>query len=406
MIKDTEEEIRRISNWADAKDVLARFQEVASSDNTASTQAMWTWKKKLFPKIKPNPPMGVKNKKGQGKVKSHEMIDLYESEYRHRLTARPILPELQDTDNIQNQLFNLRLQAASRITTDPWTISELDRVLSSLKTGKARDPSGLICDIFKKPICGDDLRLSMLTLLNRTKETLEIPQFFCNSNISSIWKRKGDILDLKFHRGLFLVGLFKTIIMKLIYLQNYKTIDSNMSESNVGGRKGRNGRDHIFVVNGAIQDVFSSKTAEPIDLFICDYRTMFDGLDVKTTLNDLYDNGVKDDNFTLIYKLYETSNVSIKTPMGLTDRRQVEREIITQGDCLGPILASSTVDTFGKECYSKQKHLYWYRNTTPVSPLTMLDDVFALSLCGPNSIQMQEFLNIKSGSKKLQYATD
>ena len=105
-------------------------------------------------------------------MKSHEIIDLYESEYRHRLRARPILQELQDTDNIQNQLFNLRLQAASRKTTDPWTISELDRVLSSLKTGKARDPSGLICDIFKKPICGDDLRLSMLTLLNRTKETL------------------------------------------------------------------------------------------------------------------------------------------------------------------------------------------------------------------------------------------
>ena len=213
-------------------------------------------------------------------------------------------------------------------------------------------------------------------------------------------------MDLKFHRGLFLVSLFKTIIMKLIYLRNYKTIDSNMSESNVGGRKGRNGRDHIFVVNGVIQDALSSKTAKPIDLFICDYRTMFDGLDVKTTLNDLYDNGVKDDNFTLIYKLYETSNVSIKTPMGLTERRQVDREIITQGDCLGPILASSTVDTFGKECYTQQKHLFWYRDTTPVSPLTMLDDVFALSLCGPESIQMQEFLNIKSGSKKLQYATD
>ena len=81
---------------------------------------------------------------------------------------------------------------------------------------------------------------------------------------------------------------------------------------------------------------------------------MFDGLDVKTTLNDLYDNGVKDDNFALIYILYENSNISLKTPMGLTKRKRAEREIITQGDCLGPILASSTVDTFGKECYQQQ----------------------------------------------------
>ena len=133
---------------------------------------------------------------------------------------------------------------------------------------------------------------------------------------------------------------------------------------------------------------------------------MFDRLEVKTTLNNLYVNGVKDDYFALIYKLYEKSYVSVKTPMGLTERRQVERPIITQGDCLGPILASSTVDTFGKECYKQKKHLYWYRDITPVSPLTMLDDVFALSLCGPESIQLQEFLNIKSGSKKLQYASD
>ena len=37
---------------------------------------------------------------------------------------------------------------------------------------------------------------------------------------------------------------------------------------------------------------------------MCDYKTMFHGLDVKTTLNDLYDNGVSNDKFALIYQLY------------------------------------------------------------------------------------------------------
>ena len=180
--------------------------------------------------------------------------------------------------------------------------------------------------------------------------------------------------------------------MKLLYLRNYKTIDNNMSESNVGGRKGRSSRDHILVVNGIIQDAISSNTSKTIDFFICDYKTMFDGLDVKTTLNDIYDNGMKDDKWALTYKLYEVNNVSIKTPVGLTDRRRVDRPIITQGDCLGPILASSTVDTFGKECFVKQKHLYYYRNQTPISVLAMLDDVFAISNCGPESTQMQKFI--------------
>ena len=122
-------------------------------------------------------------------------------------------------------------------------MSELDRALASLKPGKSRDPSGLVCDLFKKQVCGTNLKLSMLVMLNKTKETLQIPDFFCNSNISCVWKKKGDILRLEYHRGLFLISLFKTILMKLIYLRNYKTIDSNMSESNVGGRKNRSSRD-------------------------------------------------------------------------------------------------------------------------------------------------------------------
>ena len=78
---------------------------------------------------------------------------------------------------IQEKLFQKRLGSASKITTPPWTMGELDKVLSSLKTGKSCDPSGLISDIFKPPICGTDLKISILVLLNKTKETLLIPQF-------------------------------------------------------------------------------------------------------------------------------------------------------------------------------------------------------------------------------------
>ena len=210
--------------------------------------------------------MGVKDKKGNVKTKSCKIKRIYKAEYKYRLRDRPILPELQDIEIIQDQLFQKRLENESKIITPPWTLVELEKVLSSLKSGKARDPSGLICDLFKNPIGGIDLKMSILKLVNKTKEALIIPQFFCNSNISSIWKKKGDVLKLEQHRGLCLVSLFKTITMKLLYIQNYQTIDTNMSESNGGGRKGRNCRDHIFVVNGAIQDALCSKSSKGLDL--------------------------------------------------------------------------------------------------------------------------------------------
>ena len=84
--------------------------------------------------------------------------------------------------------------------------------------------------------------------------------------------------NLKFYRGIFIVSVLKTILLKLIYNRKYNIIDSNMSESNVGARKGRSIRDHIFIVNGIIQDVLSRKSKEPMDILIFDYATCFDSL--------------------------------------------------------------------------------------------------------------------------------
>ena len=57
--------------------------------------------------------------------------------------------------------------------------------------------------------------------------------------------------------------------MKLIYN------DSNMSDSNVGARRNKDIRNHIFVINGIICDVLSSNKKKPIDILIRDYRQCF-----------------------------------------------------------------------------------------------------------------------------------
>ena len=118
-ILEIEEEIGNITNWKDADNVWRRFEEVANSENAASTQAMWRWKKQIFPKIRPSPPMGVKDRQGRVKTKTNEIKAEYEREYSHRLRACPLLPELVDIENMQNQLFQKRLISASRMKTPP-----------------------------------------------------------------------------------------------------------------------------------------------------------------------------------------------------------------------------------------------------------------------------------------------
>ena len=75
---------------------------------------------------------------------------------------------------------------------------------------------------------------SLLAMLNNIRKNCSIAEFVEWADVTSLYKGKGDRLDLKKERGLFIVSVFRSILMKLIYNDNYETIDSNMSDSNVG----------------------------------------------------------------------------------------------------------------------------------------------------------------------------
>ena len=56
-------------------------------------------------------------------------------------------------------------------------------------------------------------------------------------------------------RGIFGLSVFKKIIDKLIYIEKYPLLDQNMSDSNIGARKKKNIRNHLFIVHGIINAI-------------------------------------------------------------------------------------------------------------------------------------------------------
>ena len=90
--------------------------------------------------------------------------------------------------------------------------------------------------------------------------------------------------------------------MKIIYDMKYAIIDRNMSDCQMGGRKNKGCRYNIFILNGIIHDVLKSNKMQPGQLQIYDYQQMFDALDLKQALSDLYDVGVNDDNLGLLHR--------------------------------------------------------------------------------------------------------
>ena len=99
----------------------------------------------------------------------------------------------------------------------PWMMNDLEKVLKSLKKNKCRDPNGLVNEIFFTNTAGAHLKASMLNLFNEIKKNQIIPQFMKIANIASIYKGKGSMSDLKNERGIFLVSIYRAIIMKLLY---------------------------------------------------------------------------------------------------------------------------------------------------------------------------------------------
>ena len=128
--------------------------------------------------------------------------------------------------------------------TKKWSSTELNTVLKSLKFNKSRDPHGLVNEIFHPNIIGADLEKSLLMMFNRIKMEFYIPEMMQFANIISIYKGKGTKNDLQNDRGIFIMNILRSIMMKMVYNDEYNIIDSNMSDSNIGDRKDKNIRNH------------------------------------------------------------------------------------------------------------------------------------------------------------------
>ena len=127
--------------------------------------------------------------------------------------------------------------------------------------------------------------------------------------------------------------------------------------------------------------MLSKKGNKPIDIMILDYKQMFDSECLYECLNDVYEAGVKDDTFAMLYEANRINEVAVQTPNGLSER-EVFKEIVMQGDVLAPLISSLQVDTMGKECLEEGKHLYYFKEKVPIPALGMVDDLLTISECG------------------------
>ena len=371
------------------KDTLEGFSQVKT----------WNLRKKLAPKTSIDPPAAKRDATGKLVTDKKELEELYLKTYIDRLTPNPVKEDLEELFKLKSMLFDLRIEETKLKTTDDWTMDDLENVLKTLKNNKARDAHGLIYELFK--FGGQDLKISILNMFNLVKRHQVYPDIFLPANISSFHKNKGRKDDLNFDRGVFNVVKIRTILDKLILNEKYEIIDKSMSCSNIGARKGRNIRDHLFVLNGVMNEAAQNKQKN-IDIQIVDIEKCFDKMSYRETANDLYEAGVQDDKFLLMAKSNEKCKVAVKTPWGSLTKRVEMNEIEMQGTVPAPLKCSVQLDSLGKECLETGEGLYRYKECVNIPPLLMIDDAIAVSQCGPDSVIVNALIQSKVEMKNLR----
>ena len=204
---------------------------------------MWRVKQKVCPKNDSNYAFAKMDENGDLITEKSELKKLYTKVYKSRLKHRNIRPNYSHLKDLKNGLFEMRLRLAKLRKSENWNYSDLIKVTKNLKMRKAADPMCLINELFKPGVAGDDLERSLLMLCNDVKSQCDIAAFL---EITSILKNRGIKSDLNNDRGVFTVMTVRSVIDNLIYNDFYDTLDKNMSDSNVGGRRARNIRQFVY----------------------------------------------------------------------------------------------------------------------------------------------------------------
>ena len=401
-IEDEMNNIMRASNY----EKVVNYLKSCNPENALFCQTgFWNLKRKLCPR-RTDPPMAKRDQKGNLVTAPNALKKLYLDTYVDRLNHRVMKTDLKDIFILKTLLWNSRLCELEAKPSVDWNMRQLDKVLQTLKNRKAIDPNGMLNEVFKGGYIGSDLKSALLMLFNGCKVSQCIPDFMTLSNITSLYKNKGSRLCLENDRGIFIQTTLKKILDKLIYMDHYPSVDKCMSDSNIGARKGKNVRDHLFILYAVINSVVRGDS-KCIDIQVYDIQKAFDALWLNDTFNDLFDSlpqNKRDNSISLLYKTNLTNMVAVKTPVGLTKRVNMP-EIIQQGGVWGSLLCSNSIDSIGRNCQRSGNYLYKYKNLTEILPLGFVDDLNGIAECGSDSRDLNTYLNAQIELKKLSFHT-
>ena len=374
-----------------AKIVREELDKMDSNEGGLNPNKLWKLKKKLCPKAM-DPPTAMLDKEGNLLTNDEAIKERAIEVYTTRLAANKIEPHLEKLEEARNELCHLRLKLAKLDKTKPWDMDDLKAAVKQLANDKSRDAENHANELFKETVAGTDLLKAVLNLMNLIKEKQKYPTIMEKCNLTSLHKR-GSKKDFSNYRGIFRVSILRSILDRLLYNSSYETIDSNLTDGNVGARKRRGCRDNMFVMSAITNSVVKGK-CPPIQVQVTDVETCFDKLWLENCINALFENNLKNDMLNLLYLENRNAQIAVKVNNQLSRRTNVTNVEI-QGSIWSSLKCTSVMDTLNKHVMNQESLQYFYKQDKhiPIGIRGMVDDTLGISQCGNTSIELNSVIN-------------
>ena len=369
-----------------------------SDEGGFNTGALWKLKKKLSPRLN-EPPTAMQNSKGKLLTNEKDIREEAMNHYKKVFTDKSIGKEYEQYRIEREALCMKHLDECSKVKTPDWTVSEVTYALKCLKRGKSKDPYDIPNELFKPDVAGTNLISAITKLMNRVKSELIFPTHLNVANVTNLYKNKGDKSKFDSYRGIFRIPILRNTLELLMHIDEYEKIDANLTNGNVGARRRRNVRDNLFVINAIMNE--SKQNKEPTDIDVYDVEKCFDNLWLHESINDLYEEGRKNDKLNLLFLANKDARIVIKTSSGNTEQFSISNTIM-QGTVWAGLMCTATMDKLCKRFYKEDNLLYKYRQEVSVPPLEMVDDIITASKCGTTSITINSMVQTFVNQKKLQ----
>ena len=134
-----------------------------------------------------------------------------------------------------------------------------------------------------------------------------------------------------------------------------------------------------------------------------DFKTCFDSLWLKDVLNTLWDAGVENEFFYIIYLLIKNCNITVNAPFGPTERFTVEK-LVKQGTVLGSVLCSTSVCEYCKDEVNLDQGTFVGK--VEIRQLAFVDDLNDINTLPSRMINSNSNAVHFEKLRRLQFGTD